>query len=151
MSRHWGYASPLWLPVECCLPWHWPGQVAVQGLSSPFKPAQQRVRFFLALAQALGVEASDSIAVAGLVGEFRARLQFQKMLLRHDALMLAYRHMGVEASTDLVAIYRRGVGELCEAFADTDAVFDGQHWESVQDAATHWAGWQARMNDAPRD
>lgn len=142
-SRHWGYHSQLWLPIEVCLSWNWPGQACLEGgrnLPSG-TVAQQRGWFFLLLASDLQVTQAAERLLCGRVmpqpifEAVRARLTHQELVWRASALNATQRLLGLSgAASSGEHVGRDGMVHSGDVFEDVDSLCaDETDWEYLGD------------------
>lgn len=141
-SRHWGYSSQLWLPIEACLPWQWPGQACLaDGCGLPSGSVSQRQGwFFLLLASDLQItQAGERLLCASampkpLLGAARARLKYQEMVWQANALSVAQRLLGLSGAASGEEPYRPWCKEVAGVFEDVDCLcVEVTDWENLGD------------------
>lgn len=140
--RHWGYSSPLWLPIEVCLPWHWPGQAClVGGCSLRSVSVSQRQGWFFLLLASVHVVTSEaerllcaSAMPEPLLGAARARLTYQEMVWQANALCVAQRLLGLSCPASGEEPYRPWCQQVAGVFEDLDCLcVEESDWENLGD------------------
>lgn len=137
--EHWGFHSPLWVPIVTCLPWHRLALPLEQpGVYSLLAPAQRQAWFFaaLALGLGLGVQSGQPVVTDGWRFEQHARLVYQETVLRHQALMAALALLGVDDDMASRHTFDVASTELWESFEDGDALYNPMPLHA--DATPHW-------------
>lgn len=116
-SQEWLGLSPLWLEPSCFLSWQWPGAIA-HWTESDWPQDRLQSWFFAMLALSLA-PLGDELWGAGSGGEIFARLRFQFINLRLEAVAGFYRTLGRDAPERSEAD-QSAFGQLQELFEDSD-------------------------------
>lgn len=146
--EHWGFHSPLWVPIETFLPWHRLALPVVQpGLCSLQPSVQRQAWFFAALALGLDVMSGQPVGTSGWMFEQHARLVLQETRLRHHALMAALALLGVDDDVASRDGYESASTELAESFEDSDELY--HQMLSNADTVTHWPTTEPELPTGP--